>query len=114
MWMGWATNDPDYELIKLLVRLDGCVSHFNLSFSNPMPQAWGHGAQPRSPAERVRMIARHRWTGMVRFAEVDYHSMPADFSDILGPAERGHSRKPSKVGLLLKMTTPVTEVSPSR
>lgn len=48
MWMGWATNGPGYELIMLLARLDGCVSHFNLSFSDPMPQAWGHGAQLRS------------------------------------------------------------------
>lgn len=43
--MGWATNGPDYDLIMwLLVRLGYRVSHFSLSFSNPMPQPWGHGA----------------------------------------------------------------------
>lgn len=47
MWMGWATNGPGYELIMLLTGLYGCLSHFNLSFSDPMPQAWGHGAQLR-------------------------------------------------------------------
>lgn len=62
MWMCWATNGPGYELIMLLVRLDDCVSHFNLSFSDPMPHAWGHRGQGSfdRAAERVRMIARHR------------------------------------------------------
>lgn len=59
--MGWATNGPDYDLIiRLLVRLGYRVSHFSLSFPTRCRSRGVTEQQLRSPAERVRMIARHR------------------------------------------------------
>lgn len=66
---------------------------FRSDFSDPMPQPLGYGAQLRSPAERVRMIARHRWTGIVRLAEVSLYRMPADVSGLCRTRASGDTPK---------------------